>query len=210
MPIFVVPSKGVVKSIRSPNERIETHQIIKQLGLEFLQVMHSEDGPGTDRIWTEDPQQSEIMIVDKYTFNLDDVNVRPAIVANRGPQRWGNSSGISQLQEMDPRTAKRIHTDLINGSVIFNCFAKDGIEAETIAGNVFDWFRVFRIPLRKSGFFKIDSAMIGEEALVKSDSTPDLSVVPVQVNASIQVRWSIEPRATRLRAIKALIGQVTL
>lgn len=209
MSYFVVPSRGVIQSIRPEYERIETHQVIKQLGLEFLQVMYSADGPHTDREWDEEEDRSGIAIVDKYSFNLEDVNVRPAIVANRGPQKWANVSGIQQMQSLDPRTGTKIHSDLIQGSVIFNCFARDGVEAETIAGNVFDWFRVFRDPLRKIGYFRIDSSMIGEEALVKSDSKPDLSVVPVQIDAAIQVRWSIQPRANRLKAIKALIGQVT-
>jgi hypothetical protein len=209
MSVFVIPASGPVHSIRSPNKAISTDQIIKQIGVEFLQMMYSNDGPQTSHLWSPDLQESELQITDKYSFNLDDVQARPIIVANRGPVRWSNTSGFQQMQEMNPRTARTVHTDLIAGSVIFNCFSKEGIEAEGIAGNVFEWFRVFRKPLRKSGLFSVQSTTMGEEALVKSDSRPDMSVVPVQIEASVQVRWSIEPYAPTLRNIVVSIGNVT-
>ncbi|MHC4644922.1 MAG: hypothetical protein ACYTBJ_05440 [Planctomycetota bacterium] len=209
MSVFVVPSSGPVKSLRSPNEVIKPHQIIKQIGIEFLQMMYSESGPDTRFAWNPETQETELLIVDKYSFNLDDVKVRPAIVANRGPQRWMNTSGFQQMQEFDFHTAKRISTDLMSGSVIFNCFSKEGLEAEALAADVFEWFRVFRDPLRKSGLFRVESTSMGEEALVKGDSRPDLSVVPVQVEASVQLRWSIEPYAPTLQNVVVGIGKVT-
>lgn len=210
MSVFIVPPRGHVYSLHNPECKIETHQIIKQIGLEFLQTVYAENSPIQTRFnWQDDEAESDILIIDKYTFNLDDVAARPAIVANRGPHRWANTSGFQQTQEYDFKTAKRTSTDLISGNVIFNCFSKEGIEAEEIAGNVFDWFRVFRDPLRKTGLFRVESTTMGEEALVKSDSRPDLSVVPVQVEASVQVRWSIQPYARTLQQIVFNIGQVT-
>lgn len=210
MSVYIVPAQGAVYSLHDSSCKIETHQIIKQIGLEFLQKIYSENSPINTRIsWQDDVSLSDILIVDKYTFNLDDVSSRPAIVANRGAQRWTGTSGFQQTQEYDFRYARRTSTDLISGNVVFNCFSKEGLEAEEIAGNVFDWFRVFRDPLRKSGLFRVESTTMGEEALVKSDSRPDLSVVPVQVEASVQVRWSIEPYARTLQQIVFTVGQVT-
>ena len=210
MSVYVVPAQGPVRSIRDPNVIIPPHQIIKQISLEFLQIMYSENGPKTRFKWDSDLNSSEIMIVDKYSFNLDDVVVRPSIVANRGPQRWSNTSGFQQTQEFEFRTGRRTSTDLLSGSVIFNCFSREGVEAEAIAGDVFDWFRVFRDPLRKSGLFRVESTSMGEEALVQSDSRPDLSVVPVQVEASVQLRWSIEPYARVLKDVVVTTGEITL
>jgi len=209
MSVFVITERGPARSIRDNESIIETHQVVKQIGIEFLQKMYSESGVDTRLTWHPDLSKSEIHITDKYSFNLEDVKVRPAIVANRGPTRWASSSGFQQRQELDFRTEKEISTDLISGSIIFNCFSKEGLEAEAIAGDVFDWFRTFRKPLRKNGFFRVQSTTMGEEALVKSDSRPDLSVVPVQVEASVQVRWSIEPYAATLKAIVARIGRIT-
>ena len=209
MTTFVVPASGPIYSIRHPAAPLQSHQIIKQIGLEFVQTMYGDSGPDTRLTWHPDVSETQIVIVDKYSFNLDDVAVRPAIVGNRGPQRWGRTSGFQQRQEFDFRKSQTIGTDLIYGSVTFNCFSKEGIEAEDIAGDLFEWFRVFREPLRKTGIFRIESTLMGEEALVQSDSRPDLSVVPVQVEASVQLRWSIEPYARTLQNIIASIGKVT-
>lgn len=208
MAVYVVPASGPVKSIRNPAKTIEAHQIIKQIGIEFLQLMYSESGVDTRTIWHPDVSETGVLIVDKYSFNLDDVQVRPAIVCNRGPQRWSNTSGFQQRQEFDFRTSRTIGTDLVSGSLVFNCFSKEGVEAEAFAGDVFEWFRVFREPLRKTGLFRVESTSMGEEALVQSDSRPELSVVPVQVEASVQLRWSIEPYARTLQQVVASIGQV--
>jgi hypothetical protein len=209
MSVYVVPASGPVTSIRNPANTIAPHQIIKQIGLEFLQLMYSESGIDTRCTWRPDSSETEILIVDKYSFNLDDVQVRPAIVGNRGPQQWQGTSGFQQRQTFDFRTAQSVHTDLLSGSVVFNCFSKEGIEAESFAGDVFEWFRVFREPLRKSGLFRVESTSMGEEALVVGDSRPDLSVVPVQVEASVQLRWSIQPYAPVLRDVITTIGKVT-
>lgn len=210
MSVFIVPANGPIYSLHDSTSKIETHQLIKQIGIEFLQLIYSENSPVNTRFnWEHEEQESDILITDKYTFNLDDVVARPAIVANRGPQRWVGTSGFQQTQEFDFRTAKRTSTDLISGNVVFNCFSKEGIEAEEIAGNVFDLFRVFRDPLRKVGLFRVESTTMGEEALVRSDSRPDLSVVPVQVEASVQVRWSMQPYARALQQIVFRTGQVT-
>lgn len=208
MSIYIVPQSGPIQSVRDPNRSIESHQVIKQIGVEFLQIMYSQEGVPTRLQWDPDLSQSEIQIADKYTFNQDDVNTRPAIVAGRGPMRWKNASGFQQMQVHDFRTAQTISTDLIQGVVVFNCFSEEGLEAEAIAGDVFDWFRMYRKPLRQSGLFRVESTAMGEEALVKSDSRPDMSVVPVQVEAYVQIRWSIQPYAPLLRRIVATIGEV--
>ena len=38
---------------------------------------------------------------------------------------------------------------------------------------------------------------MGEEALIKSDSRPDLSVVPVAISAIVQRRWVLQPKDGR-------------
>lgn len=209
MSVFVIPNSGPVRSIKRPNDAIEPHNIIKQISTEFLQMMYSESGPDTRLNWDDDLASSQILITDKYSFNLDDVNARPAIIGNRGPVRWMNTSGFQQTQEFVFQTAQRIGTDLISGSMIFNCFSREGLEAESIAGDVFNWFRVFREPLRKAGLFRVESTSMGEEALVKADGRPDLSVVPVQVEASVQLRWSTTPYARLLKNVVVTFGQVT-
>ncbi|KKL57237.1 hypothetical protein LCGC14_2237450, partial [marine sediment metagenome] len=193
-------------SLHDPSRKyIRPHQIIKAHALEFVQLLFSDgENVGPNLVWNEDQEQSRILIVDKYVFNLEQVSTRPAIVANRGPQGWMRTSGFRQHQGTNMRTGERTYIDLVRGTVTLSCFARQGLEAEEIAGIVFEGFQTFRDVLRKLhqrgrlmpqhlGFFRVESSQMGEEALVKSDSRPDLSVVPVAIAATVQRRWSLRP-----------------
>ena len=192
------------------NEKVRyvwAHQVIKNYCLEVAQLLHYEGGP-MGFIWDEDQAKTQITIVDKNSFNLNQVGATPAIVANRGPIRWTSSSGFRQLQSLDMRTDKRTHIDLVRGSAVLSCFSQNGIEAENLAGYMFEAFRTLRDVLRKIarrgimvpnhlGFFKIEATDMGEEALIKSDSRPKVSVVPVSIQAMVTRRWSVTPLTSR-------------
>jgi hypothetical protein len=183
------------------------HQVIKNYALEVAQLMFAEGNP-MGFCWDADQAKTQIVIVDKYSFNLDQVGVTPAIVANRGPLQWMRTSGFRQMQNIDMRTDTRTHTDLVQGSVVLSCFSRSGLEAENIAGYLFEGFQVLRDVLRKVarrgimvpnhlGFFKVEATNMGEEALVKSDSRPELSVVPIAIQAMVQRRYTVTPKNTR-------------
>lgn len=200
------------RSLHDETKRyVRPHQIIKNYALEVCQLMFSGGGP-INIHWDPDQEKTQILIVDKYSFNLDQVASTPAIVANRGPQSWMRSSGFRQMQSMDMRTDRRTHTDMVQGSVVLSCFAREGIEAEEIAGFLFEGFQQIRDILRKIGsrgimvpghlgMFKIESSSMGEEALVKSNSRPDLSVVPVALSVMVQRRWAVTPANMKLQNV---------
>jgi len=219
----VVAGVEGASSIHDPRIKyIRPHQIIKNHALEFVQLLFMDnENVGDDLSWDQDQEKSHITIVDKYVFNLEQVSTRPAIVANRGPQGWMKTSGFRQFQGENMRTGERTYLDLIKGTVTLSCFSKQGLEAEEIAGIVFEGFQTFRDVLRKLhqrgrlmpqhlGFFKVESSMMGEEALVKSDSRPDLSVVPVAIAATVQRRWSLRPNARKLRGINVGVNATGL
>ena len=121
---------------------------------------------------------------------------------------WSQTSGFRQMQSIDMRTDKRTHTDIVRGSVVLSCFSRMGLEAEDIAGYLFEGFQQVRDVLRKIasrgimvpshlGYFKIEATNMGEEALVKSDSRNELSVVPVALQVMVQRRWAVTPRDGR-------------
>lgn len=210
-------------SLSNPERKlIRPHEIIKTHALEFVQALFSNhENVGESLVWNPDQTKSLITIVDKYTFNLDQATSRPCIVANRGPQGWMKTSGFRQFQGEDIKTGTRYYIDLIRGTVTLSCFAREGLEAEEIAGIVFEAFQTFRDPLRKLhqrgrlmpqhlGFFRVESSQMGEEALVKSDSRPDLSVVPVAISAMVQRRWSTRPNARKLKAINVGVNATGL
>lgn len=181
------------------------HRVIKNMALETCQLLFSDPDNPFGYLWDRDESKTQIMVVDKHAFNLDQVGTKPAIVANRGPLLFLKTSGFQQLQSLDMRTDKRTYTDLVRGAVILSCFSRQGLEAEDLAGYIWASFQAFRHVLRKIasrgimvpnhlGFFKIEATNMGEEALVKSDSRTEISVVPVAVQAHVQRRWSVTPR----------------
>lgn len=189
------------------------HEVVKGFCLEVAQLLFYEGNPLGNIVWSLEEEKSQITIVDKYAFNLAKVGTTPAIVANRGPIQWGRTSGFRQMQSEDLRTGKRTYTDLVVGSVVLSCFSRSGAEAELIAGYLFESFQTLRDVLRKLGsrgimrpshlgFFKIDAAQMGEEALVKGAARPEVSVVPVAIMARVQRRWSVEPQGKqKLRTV---------
>jgi len=201
-------SQDNARSVHDDQRRyVRAHQVIKSYALEIAQLMFLENNP-MGICWDPDQEKTQIMIVDKYAFNLDQVGSKPAIVANRGPLAWMRTSGFRQLQSIDMRTDTRTHTDLIRGSVVLSCFSRQGVEAEDIAGYLFEGFQVLRDVLRKIarrgimvpnhlGFFKVEATNMGEEALVKSDSRPEMSVVPIAIQAMVQRRYSVRPNNSK-------------
>jgi len=186
------------------------HKVLKNYLLEFCQLVF--DGRNFPLAWSEDQSKTQINIVDKYAFNLDQVTQNPSIVASRGPQAWTNQGGIGRRQQVNFRSGAVTYTDLVRGAVTLSCFAKSGLEAEDMAGFLFEALQSFRFVLRnwtseatmgvKPGLFKVEAVTMGEEALVKSNSRPNLSVVPVAVAAMVQRRWSVEARdARKLRQV---------
>lgn len=204
-----VESQDNARSLHDESRRYTMpHQVIKNYALEVCQLLFADPDNPMGLIWTPEPAASQIVICDKHAFNLDAVGSNPAIVANRGPQAWAKTSGFRQLQNIDFKTDTRTYIDLVRGSVNLSCFSRQGLEAEDLAGFIFESFQVFRDVLRKIarrgiivphhlGFFRIEASSMGEEALVKSDSRPDISVVPVAIQATVQRRYSVEPTNTK-------------
>ena len=202
-----VPVQGSPESFRDPTRlRHRAHEIVKNSVIEFCQLLF--DGQNYPLKWMPEQNKTEIGICDKYTFNLDQVMNGPVIVANRGPLAWAKQSGIARRQEMDLRTGATTYTDLVRGGVTLSCFSRVGLEAEDIAGFIFESMSAFRITLRNlsnqgrilrtvPGLFQIETTSMGEEALVKSSARPDLSVVPVAIAAIVQRRWQTEPTGGR-------------
>lgn len=206
-----VESQGDAPSLHDESRRYGySFQIIKNYALEICQLLFSD--PQSRYVWDINQEKTQITICDKHAFNLDQVNQQPCIVASRGPIAWMNTSGFQQRQGLDWRTGRETFTDLQRGGVTLSCFSKVGEEAEEIAGFLFESFQMLRPILRKIGaqgrmvpnhlgFFRIQAATMGEEALVKSNSAPEMSVVPVAISANVQRRWSVEPKARKLLKI---------
>lgn len=206
------PPQDNARSLHDETKRyVMPHEVIKNYALEVAQLLFAPNNP-TNFCWDIEQDKTQIMIVDKHAFNLDQVGSKPAVVANRGPQAWMETSGFRQMQEHNWRSGKRTYIDLVRGSVTLSCFSRQGLEAEKLAGYLWGSFQVLRDVLRKIarrgtlvpnhlGFFRIKATNMGEEALVKGDSRPEISVVPVAIQAVVQQRYSVEPQTRKLKQI---------
>jgi hypothetical protein len=179
-------------SLRIENRSYKPYQFVKNMVLEFLQLLFQSRTQGNFK-WDASNEITEIMITDKNTFNLDTVEKRPAIIVARGPLVWTNQSGLDKMLSLDRRTGKKTYTDLIQSSVTVNIISRNGLESESIAYDVCWGVQAFRGALRKVGFFKIEGPQMGQETLVVSDSRPDLTMVPVFLTMYLQDKWTMEP-----------------
>lgn len=157
------------------------------------------------RAGATDEKETEIIISDQGPVNTNSVEKRPAVILSRGPFAWGNTS-LDQLLSRQTTDDKRTHTDLITGSFVVNCVARNGLEAETLALMVAKAIRIYRRELQKAGFFYIGHmAQVGTESpagsLVAGDSAEDFINVPVTLPAYYEESWTVERPAELLQHI---------
>lgn len=179
---------------RVPNSAI----FLKRTALEFLQILFGTRAPGSFH-YDSDDTKTEIQIADVNAADLEAVNLRPAIIVQRGPLSWqGLGLGGNALESFDMGNGKAVYNDVLNGSISISCISKEGIEAEQIAHLVFNSFKFFAPTLRKMGFLSIKSLNIGAEALVEQEGVGDETyIVPIVVTAQLQERWSLDRDASR-------------
>jgi hypothetical protein len=161
--------------------------------LGVLQEFFSIEKNAGEFLWHADIKQSKILIADKYTINLEDVEKKPSIVVIRGAQSWGRR-GIDQLQGWEgPNTGSR-HTDIVLGTFNCTCMSANGLEAESLADTVFAFFSFFRKALREKvhALQDLQGVSLGEELVAVTDSKHDVSVVPVTVSTAFQWSWLVQ------------------
>lgn len=158
-------------------------------------------------IWTyhEDKNQTKIQICDENALNLEVSEFRPSIVTSRTPIRWAKIC-IGQNLDYDFKTGKRSYTDLFNCGTILKCISREGVEADKIASEVFNFIHMSRDSIRVSfQIFSLEGLELGVETPYKKDSKYDLVMVPVTIRLLKQVNWSSTPIAPVLRDINIKI-----
>ena len=165
----------------------------------FLRVLFAAmpSGRGTYH-WTEDKETTEITLLDKGPVGHEILEKRPAVITIRGQFGWTNVV-LDQMQAIIPGTGERIHTDLVSGSMMLNCVARNGIKANRIASLVASGILKFRRELTQLGLFHQISGNLqitpehpASSALVEM-GTADFDYVNVQVISPVQFQdtWSI-------------------
>lgn len=189
-----MPRKSIKKGQHIPDLAI----FIKRTAIEFLQTIYSTRAEGSMK-WRENIEESEIQISDVNAVNLSQIGKRPAIIVVRGQiSAQGMGLGGSAFEGMKMTTGQTAFNDLMHGSLALNCISREGIEAEQIAGMVFNLFKFFAPELRKLGYYSIKGMSIGAESLIRSTGVEDeLTLVPVFVQVQVQERFGMEESVAR-------------
>jgi hypothetical protein len=154
-------------------------------------------------VWQPNQEDTKIFIADQYTENMERTEPRPALIVTRGAIGWENKGGIDQKEAVSFNSGAKRFTDLLFTQVTVNCFSREGLEAEKLANIVFQCVRFFAQQLRsRANVFEIDSASLGSEALIETDSKKNLSVVPVGLVFHFQDRWVLRIPGERAEKIK--------
>ena len=171
--------------------------------LALLQEFFSnEENVPSEFLFNRDLSQSKILIAYKYTYNLEDVEKRPAIVVIRGAQSWARR-GNDQFLGWKGNAQAEQFTDLINGSFSCTCMDREGLVAEQIGHVCFAFFQFFRRMLRdrRKGIHDVTSVVLGEELAAQTDSRIDVAVVPVQIGLMFQWKWELRQNAPVFREL---------
>jgi hypothetical protein len=166
-----------------------------KLFIRFLQVVFHSFEKGSYR-WDPDDQTTDIIISDIGTIGNDVVEKKPSIIVQRGQASWSNVS-MNQFKSFNFETGATTHTDLIASSVVYNCMAIEGLEAQRLA-----WISSYSTRVLKRNLLRAGLHRVGEniEMGAESDASPllgdsgaEVSLVPVMVPFFFQDTYSIGP-----------------
>lgn len=155
---------------------------IKKVFLSFVQQYYRTHPRLT---WNVDPRITKIYIADKYALDPGVIEKMPAIILNLGNRGFARTS-LGQVLTRDLTTGRVERTDLIQGMVTFHCISKNGIEAETIADGLLLRIMGFKEEFKRHRIHQILGTNIGEEQVIRGDSSPRMSMVPVYVQYTVQ------------------------
>jgi|SaaInlV_200m_DNA_2_1039689.scaffolds.fasta_scaffold00814_23 hypothetical protein len=183
---------------------------IKQIFTSFCQQYF---GDHSKFLWNEDLRSTAIVIADKNAIDLGIIERIPGILVSRGGMQWafspGQDPGLGSKSdgfgtEDGKQTIKgplynnagsgKRYTDIVRGTVVFNCISKNGLQAEEIASELFMALTAYKTEIYKHGISRLEGLALGEEQILRSNSDVELTVVPVRLTFSSQ--RSIAPSET--------------
>lgn len=161
--------------------------------LSYLQGLFRQFPSGSWK-WSDNEEDTEIMITDQAPVPRDRIEQRPAIVTMRGPAQFAGMT-LDQLRSVDRRTGAREHTDIVACTMTINCIAKGGLEAQRLGWIVQRHLGIAngKRLLQKYKIFKIadNIGLSGETppgALVAPEPTPEM--VNVCVSSPFFFQWT--------------------
>ena len=149
--------------------------------------------------WTSDPETTEIVLMDKGPVGHEILELRPAIITQRTEFVWQGIALDQRQVGPEPATGDRQHADMVSGSMILHCLAKDGVMANRVASLTIFAINKFRRDLTRLGNFhqvlpglRASQEQPASSGLVDSGDA-DFDFVEVQVVSPLHMRdeWLI-------------------
>ena len=180
----------------------------KSLMIEFLKATFENLPENHTFKFDEEQKHSKIFIADRLTYNLEEVDKRPAIVVHRQGIQYSKiarDGRVNQqlLQKRDDDSG--LHegliqkTGLYKGTLQIQCYGKgQTLQAELLGDSVFELITDMEDALREIGFFECYANAIGEETIVSEGAKIRYIMVPINVVFSMQRTWSITPQNLRV------------
>lgn len=168
---------------------------VTRLFVRFLQAVFATFEKGSYR-WCPDQELTDIIISDQGILSQLKAEMRPAIVCQRGPASWANLA-LDQFKKFDFEQGKRTHTDLMNCTMVYNCLAREGLEAQRIAWAAGYATRTLKRHLLRAALHRVGenidfSAETSAEEFLP-DSGTSTRLVQVYVPFFFQQTWSMSP-----------------
>ena len=148
--------------------------------------------------WSPKEGETELVVTEDNPVNLEATEQRPAISVIIGPTRF-NGSSLDDLVNVDFRTAKEIHTDLLPGTMTLNCLSRVPQECRFLgwhcARTIWNLRKIF---IKESHIHEVGrNITIGSVtpagALVQGDTEGEWHGVPVSIPFFLQWTDSITP-----------------
>lgn len=163
-----------------------------RLYVQFLQGLFNQVPVGTFH-WEPDLETTEIVIRGEAPLDLSVVGKRPAITVVMGPIQY-QGLGMDNMLSFDPKTGKRVRTDLMTSLFSVYCLAESDIIASRLAHIVSHFTRLKQRLLESPGGFY---AIARPAPSTNSPSPPGQLVmgdpkglVMVQVNVPFTLQWT--------------------
>lgn len=168
-----------------------------RLYVQFLQGLFNQTPVGTFH-WEPDNETSEIVIRGEAPLDMSVVGKRPAITVVMGPAQY-QGLGMDNMLSYDPKTGKRVRTDLMSSIFSVYCLAESDIIASRL-GHIVSHFTRLKQRLLESpgGFYAIARPAPSVNApsppgqLVMGDPS-GLVMVQVSIPFTLQWTWASTP-----------------
>lgn len=152
-----------------------------------------------------DESQTRLIVSGAGATNTRTIGTLPGIIVTRAEFAYSNTA-MDQLLRIDPTTGKRTHTDLVVGGMSIHCISRSGPEADSLAVQVAQAIRRYRLELQRARFHDIGnriqvSAQSSAMSLLPGTEQGDLRMTTVSVPVHFQESWSYE---RNLRAVSSL------